>query len=377
MKRRTLAFGGLVAVAVGVAVALGVMRPRAPQATPAAASAEVRVELAEGDVSRAEVMDLSQALPVSGSLRAVNSAMVKARVAGELQALGVREGDPVRAGDVIGQIDPTEYQARLQQAREQADAARAQVDIAQRQYDNNRALVDQGFISRTALESSASSLQAAQATHKAALAAAEVARKSREDAVLRSPIAGVVSQRLAQPGERLPVDARVVEVVDPTRLELEVAVTAAESTRVQAGQAATLQVEGLAEPVRATVARINPAATTGTRTVLVYLSVSSARGLRQGMFAQGTLATGRSQALAVPLSAVRTDKPEPYVQVVTGDRIAHRPVQTGERGLRGGETMVAVRGLEAGVQVVLGHVGALREGTVVAFTQAGAKRAAP
>ena len=372
MKRRTLTIGAITALVIAVAVALGVMRKRAAPPAPATPLAQTQVELASGDVAKAAALDLSQSLPVSGSLRAVNSAVVKARVAGELQSLTVREGDAVRAGEVIGQIDPAEYQARLQQAREQADAARAQVDIAQRQYDNNRALVDQGFISRTALESSSSTLQGAKATFQAAVAAADVARKSREDATLRAPISGVVSQRLAQPGERLAIDGRVIEVVDPSRLELEVAVTAAESPRVRVGQTASLQVEGLPEPVKATVARINPAAAAGTRTVPVYLAVAPSRGLRQGMFAQGSLATGRLQALAVPLSAVRTDKPEPYVQAIEGDRIVHRRVQTGERGLQGSETMVAVTGIEAGLTIVLGHVGTLREGAQVVFTQPGA-----
>jgi len=326
MTRKTMA---LVALALLVLVAAGAaLRARQgtgtgtatlAAATPAsAARVETVAELAATDVVRAEVAQLTLGLPVTGSLRALNTAVVRARVAGELQGLTVREGDAVRSGQQIARIDPTDAQARLRQAREQADAARAQVEIAQRQFDNNRALVDQGFISRTALESSQSSLAGAKATHQAALAGVDSARKTLDDTVLRAPIAGQVSQRLAQPGERLSVDARVVEIVDPSRLELEVAVPAADAARVQIGQTARLRVEGLAEPVPATVARINPAAQAGTRTVPVYLAVESAPGLRQGLFAQGTVATGRSGGVAVPLSALRTDRPVPYVQVVEG-----------------------------------------------------------
>ncbi len=353
---------------------------RAPANKPAAAASapvEAGIELAATDVVVARSLELSQGLTITGSLRAVNSALVKARVAGELQGLSVREGDRVRQGQEIARIDPTEYQARLAQAREQADAARTQVDIAQRQYDNNKALVDQGFISRTALETSQSSLTGAQASHKAALAAVDMARKTLDDTVLRAPIAGLVSQRLAQPGERLGVDARVVEIVDPTRLELEASVGAAESVQVREGQTARVSIEGLASPVEARVARINPAAQAGTRSVPVYLSVASVPGLRAGLFAQGQLQTGRTRAVAVPLAAVRTDKPLPYVQVVEGGRIAHQAVTLGARGESAGAEVVAVSGVSEGAQVLLGHVGALREGAAARFTQPVAAAAAP
>ena len=100
----------------------------------------------------------------------------------------MREGDAVKAGQVVARIDSTEYAApACKQAQEQADSAKAQIDIAQRQWDNNKALVDQGFISKTALDTSLNNLNAAQANHKAALAAVEMARKTLDDTVLRAP----------------------------------------------------------------------------------------------------------------------------------------------------------------------------------------------
>ena len=328
---------------------------------------QAAVELAASDVVKAQQRDLAQGLPVSGSLRAVNSALVKARAAGELQGLTVREGDTVKAGQLIARIEATEFQARVRQAQQQADAARSQIDIAQRQYDNNKALVDQGFISKTALDTSSSNLQAAQANYKAAAANVDLARKGLDDTQLRAPITGVVSQRLAQPGERVGVDARVIEIVDLSRLELEAALSASDSIEVRVGQQAVLQVEGSARPVKARVARINPSAQAGSRSVLVYLSIDDGTGLRQGMFAQGTLGTGTASALAVPLSAVRTDNPLPYVQVVENSRVVHRSVQPGVRGEADNEAMVAVQGLASGAVVIKGSAGPLREGAPVKF----------
>jgi RND family efflux transporter MFP subunit len=286
--------------------------------------------------------------------------------------LVVREGDEVKAGQVIARIDPTEYQARERQAKQQADAALAQVEIAQKQFDNNKALVDQGFISQTALQNSSASLNGAKATHMAAMAALDVARKALDDASIRSPISGQIAQRLAQPGERMALDARIVEVVNLSQLELEAALPSADASLVRPGMKAQLKIEGMDEPVTAKVLRISPAAQAGSRSVLVYLGVVGQDGLRQGLFAEGTLGTRTVKGLAVPLSSVRTDKPQPYVQVVEADQVRHVTVQTGTRSEKTTQnitlTWVEVQGLAEGAQVLTASAGAVREGTQVKFT---------
>ena len=358
----------LVLLALIAVVALGWRGYAARQATRQAQSAPVKdpvIELSAIDLATAHVVELTSGLPISGALKAVNSAIVKARVPGELQGLTVREGDRVEAGQVIARVESTEYADRVRQAQQQADAAKAQVEIAQRQVDNNAALVRQGFISKTAADNSLASLKTAQANHRAAQAGIDVLRKSLADTVLRAPISGQVSQRLAQPGERVAPEARIVEIVDLSRLELEASISPADSVAVRVGQQALLRIEGLAQPVAATVARINPSAQAGSRSVLIYLTVAAQPGLRQGLFAQGQLATETQRALAVPLNAVRTDKPLPYVQVVEGDRIAHRTVQTGVRGEIDGELWVAMQGVADGVRVLRGAAGVVREGTQV------------
>jgi hypothetical protein len=326
------------------------------------------VQLAPSDLVTLQTVVLSQGLQISGQTKAVDSAFVKARAAGELQDLRVREGDFVQAGQVVARVERTEYSARLRQAQQQALAAQAQVDIAQRSFDNNRALVDQGFISKTGLDASASNLAAAQASLAAAQSGADVLQKALDDTVLRAPISGQVSQRLVQNGERVAVDARVLEIVDLRRLELEASVAVAEALSVRLGQSAQLNFEGAAQPVAAKVVRINPSATPGSRAVMVYLAISSKEALRQGLYAEGFLATGTVSAPALPLSAVRTDKPTPYVQTLEGDRVRHVPVVLGARGSVNQQTMVEVSGLAQGAQVLAGGVGPMLVDTVVSLT---------
>ena len=355
---------------VGVTASRVMLERKAKQALTTTPKESPAVELAASDVVKAQMIDITQGLAVSGTLKAVNSAVVKARVAGELQGLTLREGDFVKAGQLIARIDASELQSRVRQAREQAESSKAQVDMAQRQFDNNKALVDQGFISKTALDTSLANLNAAQSTYTAALAGTDVAKKSVDDTVLKAPISGQVSQRLAQTGERVGVDARIVEIVDLSRLELEATLSAADSTQIQVGQIAQLQIEGSPKPVAAKVARINPTAQAGSRSVLAYLSIdnASAMPLRQGLFAQGTLGTSRASLLAVPLASVRTDKPAPYVQAIENAQVVYKTVELGARGSADGVDVVAVKGLADSAVVLRGNVGSLREGTPVKFT---------
>jgi RND family efflux transporter MFP subunit len=334
------------------------------------------IELSANDVVKVQAMDMVLGLPVSGTLKASQSAMVKARMVGELMDLTVREGDLVKAGQVIARIDPTEYQARERQAKQQADAAWAQVEIAQKQFDNNKALMEQGFISQTALQNAMASLNGSKATHMAAVAALDVTRKAMDDTTVRSPISGQVAQRLAQPGERMALDGRIVEVVNLSQLEIEAALPAADAGLVRPGMRAKMTIEGREETVMAKVLRISPSAQAGSRSVLVYLGLPGEEGLRQGLFAEGTLGTRNTRALALPLASVRTDKPQPYVQVVDGQQIKHITVQTGTRTEQTQNnltlTWVEVLGLTEGTQVLTASAGAVREGTQVKFT-AGAR----
>ena len=367
-----------VALALGLVRALGQREQQQQAARQAAAQARAPAELllSGRDLYSARTVELVRTLPFSGTLKAVRSAAVKARVAGELRDLSVREGDPVRAGQLLARIDATEALARLQQAEQQALASEAQQAIAQRQHDNNLALVQQGFISATALQNSQAGLDAARANLKAAQAAVAIARKSLADTELRAPISGQIAARLAQNGERVPIDARVLEIVDAGAMEIEAALPPADALELRVGQTAEWSVEGMAQPSRARVVRIAPSVQTGSRSVLAYLGLPAQEGLRQGLFVQGRIAIGSVKAVAVPLSALRNDKPRPYLQLLRDGKVAHLNVEPGMQGRAADEDMVAIEGLPEGSVVLRAGAGALAEGTLARAAQA-AQAAAP
>ena len=336
-------------------------RPAAPQA----------LELAAGDAIVVRPVELARLLEVSGGLKAVDSAIVKAKVSAEVKSITVREGDAVKRGQVLGRLDTAELTLRLRQAEQTGSSARAQRDIARRALENNRALVAQGFISPTGLETSVSNEAAAQASYLATQAAVDLARKSLADAVLVAPISGLVSQRLVQPGEKVSMDARLLEIVDLSRLELEAAIAPEDIAALTIGSPARLRVEGLAEPLTARVARINPTAQTGSRSVTAYLAVDAHPALRQGLFAKGSIETARRRVLAVPVSTVRTEQSLPYVLQVLAGKVVQTPVRLGLRGEVAGQPWVEITaGLAEGAQVLGASVGTVRDGTPVRLAAA-------
>lgn len=376
----------LVLAIVAVGIRLLLARRAATATAPAAAASAPpppQLELAAADVLTLAPTTLSRRLEVSGSLKAVNTALVKARVAAELKSLTVREGDAVKAGQVIGQLDTTEFDWRLRQAEQQAASARAQLEIAQRQLANNKALVAQGFISPTALDTSVSNETGAQANLQAALAAVELARKSRGDATLVAPISGLVSQRLAQPGERVPLDARIVEIVDLSRIELEAAIAPQDLGGLRVGAKASLLLDGSSDEVAATVVRINPSATAGARTVSAYLALAPHPALRQGLFARGSIELGQTTALAIPLSAVRTDQAEPYAVRVTDGRAERRVLTLGATGqpagtnIAGGAWVEVRNGLQPGDRVLAASAGQVADGMRLKLAAATPAASAP
>ncbi|MFM9915622.1 MAG: efflux RND transporter periplasmic adaptor subunit [Rhizobacter sp.] len=379
MKRIRLGWVVLILAVLVVAGFIGrTLYVRAQERALAAAPAKPppALELGASDLVVARTQTFQRTLAITGGLKAVDSAVVRAKVAAEVKSLTVREGDTVKAGQTIGQLDTLEVDLRVQQADQNAASARAQLDIALRALNNNRALVAQGFISTTGLETSISNEAAARATHEAALAALNLARKARGDARLVAPISGLVSQRLVQPGERVAVDAKLVEVVDLSRIELEAAVAPEDIGSVSIGQTARLSVDGLAAPVTAKVVRINPSTQAGTRAVMVYLAIDPQSGLRQGLFSTGNIDLRSSSVLAVPVSAVRVDQAQPYVLAVVGDHVEQRKVTLGQRGELpvDGSVEAAVEitgGIADGAVLLRGSAGAVRDGSRVRLTGGG------
>jgi RND family efflux transporter MFP subunit len=359
--KRTLKFT-LVATVVVLAAA-GVATMRAKRADGKAAAPVQVAEFLQSDLIIVEPGALERSLPVTGSLTPFTEATVKAKVAGELVAVPVREGESVKQGQLLAKIDLTEVQAKVAGREADMQAAKAQLVWAEKNRSQQKALLDKGFISQSAFDNVQSGHDVAAAKLRAAEADLVVARKSLGDAVLVAPFAGIVSLRHAQPGERVALDAKVVSIVDLSRLQLEATVPPAAIGQVKIGQPMSFKVEGFGERSFAgRIERINPAANAGSRSISVYAVIDNPDGLlRSGMFAQGALTLSRvDNALAVPASAVREEIGQTFVYAIENGALKRKNVKVGAADSEG--RVQVLDGLAAGDRIVRANLGSLREG---------------
>jgi len=372
MRRRTilLVIALLIVAAFAARVWFKGKESSSPQPVPVAAktSAPATLEFLASEIVTAEPADLKQVMLLTGTLRAVDQVTVKAKVSAEVRAVMVREGEAVKAGQVVVKMDTTEYDARVAQARGNLNNARAQFEIANKTRDNNLALVEKGFISKNAFDNSASQYVAAKASVDAAQGALDIVQKSLNDTISHAPISGLVSVRHVQPGEKVAVDSRLIEIVNLQKLELEAAVPSSEITQVAIGQTVALRIEGLPQSFEGKVVRINPSTQNGSRSIPVYIQVANPQNLlRVGMFADGRLLLrNQSGVLTLPQSAVRTVNNGKFVFAVVNNKIERLPVTLGNSGLVGDEPRTEITsGLAFGAQVIRTDMGNLVPGTAV------------
>jgi len=330
------------------------------------ASAPV-IEFAASDLVQPQTRELRLSISITGTLQPRNWTTIKAKVAGDLKTILVREGESVKPGQVLARIDSQDAQARLDEKAADLEGGRAQLGLAQKNRANNLALLQQKFISQNAFDSVQSNYQVSEAKLKALEAQLALAQKALADTVITAPQAGVVSQRHAQPGEKLPVDGKILTLVDLAEMEVEAAVPASDIPSIRVGQEVSFRVEGFGErEFRGRIERINPATQTGSRSILVYAVLPNQdSALKGGMFAKGSVTLSKIESAQVlPLSAVREENGKSYVMRVANDRLEARAVKLGLRNEDEG-TVQVVDGLDAQSRVVRANVGTYKPGAIV------------
>jgi RND family efflux transporter MFP subunit len=265
-------------------------------------------------------------------------ARLAAPFAGIVVAVHVIEGQSVKAGDVVVELDDRMAQAAV-------DKAQHALVFAQQVVDRQTRVLAFGGTSIQAKQEADQRLAAARAELASAQAAIAQVR-------LASPLDGVVARISVQPGQSVDLNTMVAEIIDLKRLVATVSVPADEAMHLRTGQTADIFTDNAKKPVATgTVSFVSPSVDPKTAAALVRLALPENSGLRPGQFVGARIVTEElTDRLVVPRdSVVRADDGE-VIYVVEGDKAVQMPVKTGLRD--GNVTEVAAEGLKEGDTIV-------------------------
>lgn len=355
----------IVAVLGGVGVLLAQRQPAATTA-PSPASAERPLELVDLEIHAVARRTLKEKVRFTGSTQPVDQTVVKSRVAGRLAEVLVREGDSVTAGQVLARFETVELQARLNEKLSSLEAARAEARWTEKDRADKAELLERKVVSRSAFDQASAVADAKKSLVAVAEAQVEVARKNLNDAVVVAPFAGIVGERFANPGESIPVDGRLLSLLDTSRVEVAAQVPAADVVPLRVGQPALVVIEGFGERLfPARITRISPTTQAGSRSVPVFVEIIERDdALRGGLFGTGEVTVAESRdVIAIPGTALRRDSEGEHVLAIRDGRLARQKVTAGRHWSRG--DFVEVTGLDVGERVIMAPLPGLKPGQAV------------
>jgi RND family efflux transporter MFP subunit len=356
-------------------------------------------------------VSIQREVDLSGTLLSPDQARVSSEVAGIVRDVPVQLGTEMRAGDVLVRLEPRELQLALDRAEGQLRQIEAQLGIDRsqdkrppsddqiasvRQAAANRddarntfkramQLHDRGLMSQVDFDTAETRLKVAEANYQAAVdnvqalkatlqdrrAAWELAQKKLNDAVIRAPVAGAVSERLVQPGEFIRENTPVATIVQVNPLKLKTAIQEKYAGLIRPGQVVAFAVEAF--PTRTfsgKVAYVSPAVDQTTRTFPVEALVDNTdRVLKPGFFTKGVVRTHvDDNVMAIPEDAISTLAGVSTVYVIENGKARQQQVSLGARqdklveiitGLKGDETLATsnLSQLATGVSVRIGRPG--------------------
>lgn len=327
-------------------------------------------------VIKAQATDLPILLATQGHLVPMNLVDVRSQVNGIVQKVHFKEGDEVKAGQLLFTLDTSDADSQLARAYAVAEQVKAQLDDAERDVDRTRKLANSQFLASSAVDTSISKLESLKAQHRAAIADIENARTLMGRTRIYSPINGIAGALSVHPGAFAQVGATIAPLVtiaqfDPIGVEFTLAeqnLSDVLLARSKGGVSVFLESDS-GSRISGKLVFINNTVAPDTATISMKAEFpNAARALWPGAFVRLTVSAGtRPGSIALPPQAVLEGPEGRFVQIVGSDnKIVTIPVTL----LRMQNQLAVVAGLK-GEELVVSEGGKnLKPGMVVHATDA-------
>jgi membrane fusion protein, multidrug efflux system len=321
---------------VSGAAILVMMAAGCSRSAPEGEGEAVEVPTISAEVAKVVKQDIIQGMTVRGVITTLPNEDVKisALVAGKVTAVNVAEGDSVRSGQIVAEIDPQPLEDLRRQASAALSQARAALENARLNLERTQRLLDRGIAAGKEVEDARAQMAAAEASVEQTTAALDTANRQMTRTRVASPIGGQVVKRLVSVGEQVDGTAAqpLLEVANLDRVELAANVPSEYLARVQVGQ--TVSVASDAYPNQSfsgEIIALAPAVDPVTNAALARILLRNPdRLFKIGMYANArvTIQDHRS-ALVIPPSAIVRDQGDTWVYILTGDLAQRTPVTVG------------------------------------------------
>ncbi len=364
------------------------------------------------EITSVQRITVQRQVELAGTLVSPDQAKVSSEVGGVVREVLVELGHEIKPGQVLVKLEPQELELALRQSESLLHQTEAQLgmdgsertepppdaeistirtavanrDDARAQATRASQLMRQGLLTQADYDTTQTRLKVTDAAYQSAIeqvrslkatlqqrrAAVELAQKKLNDAIIRSPIGGSVSERLVQPGEFIRENTPVVTIVQMNPLKLKTAIQEKYAAQMRPGLAAEFRVESVPDEVfHGRLAYVSPAVDQATRTFPVEILVdNSDRRLKPGFFAKGNILTRADEnVLAVPDAAISTLAGDSSVFVVNQNKVTKQPVTLGARS----DTLVEiVTGLKGDEMLATTNLSELADGVTIAVGKKGA-----
>ncbi len=349
---------------------------------------------------------IEKTIPVTGTLAVYDQAIVSIKVPGRLQQITVDLGTVVKKGQLIGQIDPQDYQLRVQQAESALAQARARlaldpssieqptdpkqislvrqaqalVDEAKIKLDRSASLVKQGIIAQAEYDVSLTAHKVAISRYEDAVeefhnrlavltqrrSELEIAKQQLADTKIYASFDGVVQEKRASLGEFLAAGAPIATIVQINPLRLRAEIPEREANQIKVGQKVILSVESNSNNYNGQIMRLSPTLTQENRMLMVEAEILNDGSLKPGLFARAQVVIdNKSTITTVPKSSVISFAGIEKVITVKDGKAVEKTITTGQRM----DNMIEVlEGLEVGDEIVA-EPGNLQSGQPVNLTK--------
>jgi len=329
--------------------------------------------LAASDVKTVDRGTIEAGVSISGDLKAIEEAVVRARLEGDLVGVYVREGDRVTSGQLLAKFEDSEQESNHTSAIADRESAQSDLETAKWNAEQADQLFKAGAIAERDLRTAQQTFAASRARLAAAEARVRATMSLLSDTRAVAPTTGVVARRGIENGEHVARGAEMFTVVRSDVLELGAAVPARQAGEIKVGQRVHFAAGG--RDFEGRVARISPTIDPTNRSITVYMQVPNVGGvLKANSFSTGRIVSRTVDgAIVVPNAAIRqaqgNDKPFVYRLDAT-DALERAPVSV---GIVDESQAIAeiVEGLKPGDRIIVGNVGTLGAGMKVTIAGGG------